>query len=359
MSVLDVLKAAKSKRGPFGPMRLKRVLGEGSNAAVWSAYFPKLMSSKVVKRIKFSRCKVYCKYDWKKAGLKKIPNKLSIVQMPFVVGVFNNKKDIYVDSTHCAVAIDAAITNEQKIKDGAAKILFGTEFPNEVAVGACLALHLNHLLPYQSFCTSDGSWSSKHYGNISMQHAGIGLGEHIDSFDLGQIQSIVLQILINLSWAQKTVHFKHHDLHTGNIFVKTKNIEKNWHTPCGLTFELPSTSKLAVIADFGLSAATDPTTQIRHARIDYDLMTTSGNGWGKWDNVLENNYGYDVLVFLSCMAEDSTDRICKKWLKEALKAARSLCTGLRISCRNRPLKNVPMTPRELLSHPFFEKFLIN
>jgi hypothetical protein len=344
MSVLKILKKASSRKKPFGKIIFRKCIGQGSNASVWRAYFPKIRSTKIVKRINFERSRVFCEYNWDLAQLS--PQKhLKVANMDLILGIFSEKTGSSLDTAYLTLK-----------RDGAERFLYGNEFANEVAIGACLKLYVNTCLPCHSFCHLDEAWSTKDYGMIAMSHAGKCITEVIDDLHLSQIQSVVLQVLVSLSWAQEKVKFKHHDLHTGNVFVRNAEVSESWTTPKGIQVKLPSTAKQAVIADFGLSAATDPETLIRHSRIDFDLMSTDRKGWGEWNDILENNCGYDIIVFLSCMAEDTQYSESKKWLQQTLKAARSLVPKFTISKINRPLSRINFSPEDFLLHEHFNEF---
>lgn len=344
MSVLKILRKASAKKKPFGKIQYKKCIGQGSNASVWRAYFPKIHETKIIKRINFDRSRIYCDYDWG------IANKTPTLNIR--VGDFSCIRELW--SERIGTTIETAILHLKR--DGAEKFLLGNEFATEVAVGACLKLYVNNCLPCNTFCNLEEAWSEKYYGIIAMSHAGKSIVDVLDDLDLIQIQSIVLQVLIALSWAQEKTHFKHHDLHTGNVFVRNKDVCESWTTPSGLKINLPSTDKQAVIADFGLSAATDPESLIRHSRIDYNLMSTDRKGWGAWNDILENNRGYDIIVFLSCMAEDTLMFTSKKWIQETLKIARSLVPKFKISSINRPQSDVNFLPDDLLMHEHFKEF---
>jgi hypothetical protein len=143
-------------------------------------------------------------------------------------------------------------------------------------------------------------------------------------------------------------------MHNGNVFILSKPVPVTWKTPSGLSIELPSTTKKATIADFGLSAATDPRTSLRHARVDYELMNVEEKSWGKWSHELEGNEGYDFTVLFFCLLRDSCNLLHKKWLKGVEKKIRALQPKLKVSSRSRPLQDVGLHPEKILQECFTE-----
>jgi serine/threonine protein kinase len=337
-------------------MKLRRMLGQGNNASVWKAYFPAKHAFKIVKRIPFDRSRVFCSFKWKEAGHKLPKKRILLTSSRFIGKLFADREDVKLLKNECASTIVAATKENEDKSDGSNIILLGNEFLTEVGVGSCLSIYVNSCLPISTFCTLQAAWSTPQHGNIAMSHAGECFGDVINELNLSQVQSIVIQVLVALSWAQKKCHFKHHDLHSGNVFVKSKQIDDKWSSPHGLSLKIPDKTMQAVIADFGLSAATDPQTKIRHERIDYSLLNTQAVVWGDWNGTLKENEGYDMIVFLSCILRDAENRSSKMWLRKTLQAARSLMKGLRISRNDRPLVKVPLTPDDLLRHSHFDEF---
>lgn len=329
-------------------MVLLNRVGRGNNASVWRARFPKRRKVGIVKRISLRRTAVYARFAWRAAGLASPLHRVSGEDEAFVRGIAGSCYDLEASEETCVVPLDCVYAPTKA--DGAQKLLRGNEYCTEVAVGVCLTRRVNAALPAPTFCRIQAAWRSAAFGNILMEHAGKSLESCLDSLTLAQLQSVVLQVLVALAWAQKRAHFKHHDLHPGNVFIKRSEVPAAWHTPSGTCVHLPDTSLRAVIADFGLSAATDSRSAIRHCRADYALMSTEGRAWGAWTERLEGDEGYDIMVLISALREDATVPAQSAWVRSLEKAARELAPALRMSNRGRPLTRVGFAPEQLLRH---------
>jgi hypothetical protein len=236
-------------------------------------------------------------------------------------------------------------------KDGADILILGNTFYTEKAVGECLKLHVNSKLPAPTFCIQHDSWKSESYYNISMEYAGVEMSKFMSALTLDDIKSIVYQILIAMAWAQEVCHFKHHDMHPGNIFLEQKEVPLQWTLPDGTTMHVGG-KYLARIADFGLSAITNPVSCTRHARIDYELNSISHKSWGKWDHVYEGNKGYDVAVFLGCLKDD-VEGDKKRWVNKLLREL-GKSSSFKISNKGRPSAPVLMSAHEFLHLDIFK-----
>ena len=356
MTILDKIIHA-TRPNINGQVKLLKKIGEGANASVYRGFLIQRKTIKVIKRIHLVNSGVYAKIAWKKAGWINPRKSVKFAPYDFIIQLEGRKQDLTSDKDHCITRILS--TAKPIFNDGAIVLLQCTEFVTEVAVGYCLNDHVNIYLPSPTFCHFTTAWCSTKYGNIAMENAGISLLDGMNDLSLEELQSIVYQVLVALSWAQNKVHFKHHDLHTGNIFYKRKNVFKEWTTPNHHTIELPSTCVQACIADYGMSAATDPSTKIRHGRIDYDLMSTRQKGWGTFNSELKTNEGYDAIVMFSHLEDDSDLRSHNDWLKKCLKSIRSLHPSkLVISSKGRPLSSVIMTPEDILLEIFLKPAIV-
>ena len=158
--------------------------------------------------------------------------------------------------------------------DGADTLLESTEFLVEASVDYLIKNHVQEKIPY--FLTSVDSWRSKRHGNILLRNAGFDMNSHFPFYGLLEIQAIVIQTMYAIAWAQKYIHLKHHDLHCGNVFIDGETSDSiNLKFPEGTTLVLPAKMPKILIADYGLSSATDPTTKCRVTRADFHLMETS------------------------------------------------------------------------------------
>ena len=161
--------------------------------------------------------------------------------------------------------------------DGAEILLESSEFLVEASVDYLIKCHMKDKI--QFFLTSADTWRSKRHGNILLKNAGFDMNFHFSFYNTIQIQAIVLQTMYAIAWAQKYIHLKHHDLHCGNVFVDGNTKETQLlKFPDGKTFTLPLNMPKILIADYGLSSATDPSTRSRVSRADFHLMETSRSG---------------------------------------------------------------------------------
>jgi hypothetical protein len=375
----DKLAKTLTKQKPMGKMILKYRIGSGSNATVYSAYFPSLNTSKIVKRINLHFSALYCLLRWKKAGFK-IPKK-HVPNAPenCIENLYSNMEEIEeflqltggkkgkktllsykLSNDLCISRISCAIRDNLKEIDGATKVSRAEEYVNEVEVGKVVRDVVNLALPSPTFCRIFETWKTTVYGNIAMEDAGVSLEDVIYKMKLSQFKSIILQILISLCWAQKVSYFKHHDLHSGNAFMKRRNVKKIWELPSGSTITLPDTNYQAIIADFGLSSITDPRTKTRHCRLDYGILDTDERGWGAWEEGLEGNEGYDIAVLLHSLIddckryEDYVDPEIEQWVQSLMKLLRAQSPFMRISKKQgRPLCNIPLNVEEYILNIIF------
>jgi hypothetical protein len=158
--------------------------------------------------------------------------------------------------------------------DGADTLLECSEFLVESSVDYLIKHHVQPKIPF--FLTNLDSWRSRRHGNILLNIAGFDVNSYISFYNLLQIQAIVLQTMYAISWAQKYISLKHHDLHCGNVFIDGEIKEAmELKFPNGDVYCVPSKMPKILIADYGLSSATDPSTKCRVTRADFHLMETS------------------------------------------------------------------------------------
>jgi hypothetical protein len=290
--------------------------------------------------------------------------------------------------------------------DGAETLFECSEFLVEASVDYLIKTHVQEKIPF--FLTSTDTWKSRHHGNLLLKNAGFDMNSHFAFYNLVDIQAIVLQAMYAIAWAQKLIHLKHHDLHCGNIFIHGKTKEtQELHFPNGKVFVLPASSPKILIADYGLSSATDPTTLSRVTRADFHLMESSHsdseseyssdseseeesdfesesetsesesesstldipqldesmdiddedveNDWGEWTHELNPNnsnrhMGYDIACFVSNLQEEATDRrhesLC--WLNSILSEMHKMDREFELTSRGRPLTSSNFTIDQLI-----------
>jgi hypothetical protein len=168
---------------------------------------------------------------------------------------------------------------------------------------------------------------------------------------LNSMISIVIQVLVALCWAQKICHFKHHDLHSENVFVKFCKVQEEWPLPDGSSIRVPDTGVQAVIADYGQSAITRENK--RFSRADTEDLKVDNGKWGAWNSILQGNEGYDMAVFLHNLQADCEEPANRIFLDSLEAAAKSL-KFYRMSSYGRPYGKVGVTMLNLLHHPIFQ-----
>lgn len=357
-----------TKKLPFGKMFLGPKIGSGCNASVFSAYFPAINSEMIVKRVNLEKAAVFGRLLWHDAGLKKAPKKqIKVAQDCHVLGLATDideiieneceSKHTFIEEQSCIIQIKSIIQEhpETALVDGAQRLCRGNEYVNEAAIGRILNEMVNSKLPCPLFCKMIGTWETLAYGNIVMEDAGMGLGENIYELSLNEIKSVVLQVALGIIWGQHFAHFKHHDLHSGNVFFLKRRIKKRWLLPSGFSISLPDTNVQAVIADFGLSSITDSRNMTRYCRIDYGILDVREKGWGTWNEELKGNEGYDLAVFLQSLCEDCNfykseiKEEVRNWIFMAFKLLRSMNPPLKMSKKQgRPFKNVSINMEEFI-----------
>ena len=168
------------------------------------------------------------------------------------------------------------------LTDGATKLLQCSEFILESTVDFLIKKYVVEKVPY--FLTSKCVWRSKRHGNILLRNAGFEMTSHFPFYSLDQVKAIVLQVMYAVAWGQHYIHLKHHDLHCGNVFVDGVTEQSSLKFPSTLSTKSKSRSYNLVggmpkilIADYGLSAATDPKSKQRVMRADLHLMETKSS----------------------------------------------------------------------------------
>lgn len=136
------------------------------------------------------------------------------------------------------------------------------------------------------------------------------------------VVNLVFQTLFVLSVLQKTCNFKHHDLHTNNVFIK--EIDENtefrgtrlrdvqflhYHLD-GHDYFLPNCGLLVKIGDFGMSSL--DLHGMRLQRSDMDSFNDNVRKWGTWSSEFVHEEGYDTQLLSS-----DIPRTCKSACRES------------------------------------------
>jgi serine/threonine protein kinase len=327
-----------------GKLNIKEKIGSGTSAIAYKAILktPRKKLHCIVKKLRKDDNEINSKFCWKKAGFMKEYKPYKNIDIEYL-----NQSNSPLHDGECLVKVKNATGPWSK--DHAKKILYGTNYSTEYAIAKLLDKKVSPSLPSKIFCKSITAFSTTSHLNIVMDNAGFELEKYLHELTLDQLKSIVKQVLVALQWAQHLVKFKHHDLHCGNVYFKFKQVPSKWILPCGSFVTLECTDVQAVIADFGLSAATRKETRL--SRIDYDQLSVSKKEWGKWKCDLEGNEGYDFIVLMDSL-KDECHGSKLQWVKFIISEFRKLQPNLRLSKIGRPLCNVSVAPSKILQKLF-------
>jgi len=306
----------------LGKLKCGKLIGKGSNADVYECSIRK--KKYLVKKISFDSTVCYIRRTDENYSLKVFRNKL--VDQEIV-------DNVDLPCQPFAYGYQTIDT------DSAKKLILSTSFVNESIVSGLVSN-----LPF--FVRTEDAFAGYKHGNIVMEHAGTPLNTFLKDNELSvdEIKSIVQQVMIALTWAQHKYFFKHHDLHTGNIFVQKMDIPFEYDLPNGEKVRLKSNKYLAKIGDFGFSSATY--NNLRYGRCDLHL-NIEGREWGKWNNFLSSNTGYDVIMFLGFLSNDVMNEEAQKFAKDVFKFAKKKTRVSKLCLR--PLSENDTNPTEILN----------
>ena len=243
---------------------------------------------------------------------------------------------------------EAYWTWQKYSKDGAHTLCRASSWRIET-ICASLLMSVNKHLPCDVFLGLTHSWTTRYKRYIAMPFAGKELGEY--ELSTSRLQSVVLQVMIALYWAQDVHQFKHHDLHSSNVFFHNETVPETWALPDGRLIRLPDTSIRAVIADFGHASLTDD--GYRFTRMDVKDLDV-GPGWGRWNSLLEGNEGYDLAVLVHSLLGEVSSSNSQVFLWSLANAMKSI-HPFHMTGKNRPSGNVRVTMFDLFSHEMFHE----
>jgi hypothetical protein len=370
LKVLDEL--SRTRKCTLGKYQTLQKL----EAKIYTVFFKKTNEVKILKKVSESEYGLYCtfKKHMKKTNKNKYgckgELKKNINSIMFKEESYKNKN---VFPFHWSFS--------QWKENNSIKLCSSTAFLNECSINEILKENVSFYSTF--FCKYDTAWKSKRQGNILMDYGGKCLTKICKYLELADIQCIVFQVLVALAWSQKEVHFKHQDLHTGNVYIlfdevegetrnvfvpklctkedtlgttllrkKQKNNNNSIETIC---FHMPKRVTIK-IADFGFSSATNPVTLRRHCRADLHMLE-QGKKWGEFNEKLYGNEGYDMLYFLSILKQDVKERESLRWIKSLITKINDIQgTKVKISSYGRPLENCNVHPYELIYSEFFESW---
>ena len=384
--LLKKLETSSREGKPFFGVKVGSKLFE---SALGSIYFSKLLHNKnydeeksvILKTLNLSEQNIWAiTLENKKTTLRNFPAKKVLFM--------HQEKDEAKDwlNTWCrkikgresALLCKIAWIQEDCARDGATKVMRLNEYLNEAFVGLVLSRHLK--VPH-FVCTHD-AWISNATGFILQDYGGENLLKKMIDFNEKDFKSIIVQVLITLAIAQDTLHLKHHDLHLENVFVnRLKDTDVVGDSEVKLnsaqfwaydiqcrgeqkTIFIEHQGIIARIADFGLSSITDPDTNTRFERVDYELLDSTEAEWGQWSGTLENQKMYDAVVFLSKFFGDPEQSLCStknvQWARSIFLEMKAKWPEIECSNIGRPLRFKEGRERivEIFTLPVFEEFLV-
>ena len=269
------------------------------------------------------------------------------------------KSDVFLESRKtCLVAKICWLYDQLPVaRDGANQLVLLNEFLNEAVVGYLVSNHVRvpHIIKTRDFWIKDAT------GLLLQDYGGQSIYKSMVDISLEQFQSIMIQVLVTLSICQTKVHLKHHDMHLENVFLNA--LTDKDHSPLhnealnskavwayrlvnskGEPFEvrIKHHNKLAKIGDFGLSSATDPTSQTRYERADYALLDSCEAEWGEWSGRLDCMKSYDAVTLLSRFFLEDESSYCHEshsaWARTVFKALKEAEPMIECTTIGRPMR---------------------
>ena len=152
------------------------------------------------------------------------------------------------------------------------------------------------------------------------------------------IASLFFQTIFGLYTLQHVCQLKHHDLHTGNVFLKHisptctfrgESLQNATHFHYKLNehnFYLPNCGALAKLGDFAM--ASFDLHGKRMQRVDMDAFNDNVEKWGYWNAQYQEERGYDTQFLFADVPVDGRHRK-NHALYKFLKTMRATCMGKR------------------------------
>ena len=271
----------------------------------------------------------------------------------------------FAEDRETALVSKIAFALKKTTSDGATASYACNEYLNEAMVG--LVLSRNTKLPH--FIKTYDAWIRDATGFILQEYGGLTLNDRMPDLSFNQFKSAIMQALVAMAIAQKTLHFKHHDMHLSNVFVKELDTNDAllakpvWTYGLGsIGIKIEHHNVLAKIGDYGLSSITDPATKTRIQRVDYPLLDAGEAEWGQWSSDLSNQLSYDAMVLLSKFFLEEEKALAttrqSQWARGAYNAVRFKWPGVECSLLGRPLRGQEgkASIEEILALPYFAEF---
>jgi hypothetical protein len=129
-----------------------------------------------------------------------------------------------------------------------------------------------------------------------------------------EIAGLFFQTVYGLHVMQHVCQLKHHDLHTGNVFVqritrstrfKEQQLQGATHFHYhldGTDFYIPNCGVLAKLGDFAMASFDYKGKRVQ--RVDMDAFNDNPEKWGYWNAHYENERGYDTQFLFADVPVD-------------------------------------------------------
>lgn len=240
------------------------------------------------------------------------------------------------------------ITPPTEVNPGSVKLL---EFPNESLINIFLTKLLAEPQITPHITMAFDAFTYKNNGLLLMERLDCTLDDVLNAeeiervvrrglpsplFTVPELCSLFFQALFALVVAQRACKLKHHDLHSGNIFLKRITPDTvfrgeklqdaavfRYHLD-GTDFFLPNCGFIAKIGDFGMSSMDVQGHRLQ--RMDMDLFNDDPEKWGAWGATYEGERGYDAQVLFADVPVDGRHRSCSE-LHHFLKHVRTSTSG--------------------------------
>jgi hypothetical protein len=153
-----------------------------------------------------------------------------------------------------------------------------------------------------------------------------------------ELASLFLQTVCALDTFQRVCQLKHHDLHTGNVFLRriregltfrgtdlSTATHFHYHVS-GNDFYVPNCGLLVKLGDFGMASFTVDGKRVQ--RVDMDVFNDDVEKWGAWNAHYDGERGYDTQVLFADIPVDDR-HLDNHELHRFFKHARATTTGKR------------------------------
>lgn len=197
-----------------------------------------------------------------------------------------------------------------------------------VATGAVAYKNTGYLLLERVDCTMDDLLADEHYELKTC-------GRLVDA---PEIASLFFQAVFGLFVLQHTCQLKHHDLHTGNLFLQRITADSKFRGELlhdathfhyklnDFNFYLPNCGAMAKLGDFAM--ASFKMHGKRMQRVDMDAFNDNVEKWGYWNAQYQEERGYDTQFLFADVPVDGRHRK-NHALYKFLKTIRAACMGKR------------------------------